>query len=183
MKKFQVVTDTLVYNFNFPTSLDEISEQYLQDVTKNVNIADNYTLIGLVYHEKLFDLIIARKQAKKSFNAAIVPIFIRCGKTDSDFIKSIKCKDKLVIPSSSISLGHHIAAPQNVLNIDYFCRAIDKDVTLAKRYDNKYGDEHCFFVEFKLVPNVDIIGSYDKAEKVESTFVEISPKAEGVAQA
>lgn len=173
MKDFEVVNRGVKYQFHFPTSLNEITPEYLNEVTKNVHIADDYSLVGIVYHEKLFDLIIARKQAKKSFSAAIVPIFIRAGKTDSEFIKSAKCKDKIITQSVNLNLSYHVAAPQNTLSIDYFMRAIDGDNSLAGRYNNNYGQEQCFFVEFKLIPNNEIVGFYTEATKVDSPYVDV----------
>lgn len=175
MKNFEVICSTLKFNFHFPTSLGEIDADYLKAVTENVNVADHHCLIGIVYHEKLFDIIVSRKRNQKGLTAGVVPIFIKAGKTDSEFIQSAECRDKLIIPSTSLSLGHHVAAPKNVLSLDYFIRAIDRDNSLAKRYDNNYGNEECFFVEFKLIPNNEIKGIYKEAKDVDTKkYVETS---------
>lgn len=180
MKDFIVEGNRVNFNFHFPTNLEEISVDYLKAVTENVNIADHHTLVGIVYHEKLFDIIVSRKRNQKGLTAGVVPIFIRAGKTDSEFIQSAECRDKLIIPSTSLSLGHHVAAPQNVLSLDYFIRAIDSDNSLAKRYDNNYGNEQCFFVEFKIIPNVEIKGVYKEAKNVDTTqYVETQIKGGG----
>lgn len=169
MKNFEVINSRMKFNFHFPTNLSEIDADYLKAVTENVNVADHHTLIGIVYHEKLFDIIVSRKRNQKGLTAGVVPIFIKAGKTDSEFIQSAECKDKLIIPSTSLSLAHHVVAPQNVLSLDYFIRAIDRDNTLAKRYDNNYGNEQCFFVEFKLIPNNEIKGIYKEDKDVNTT--------------
>lgn len=180
MKDFKVINHGLTVDFHFPTSLKEIDVDYLKAVTANVVVADNHTLVGIVYHEKLFNVIVSRKRQQKNLTAAVTPVFIRAGKTDSDFINSAECKNPLVIPSSSLSLGYHVAAPKNVLSLDYFIRAIDGDNSLAKRYDNNFGDEECFFVEFKLIPNVEIKGFYKEAEEVDSKqYVELTREAVG----
>lgn len=168
MKKFRLLANGKEVNFNFPTSIDEITSEYLTDVTSQVHIADHHSLVGIVYHESLGSVIIARKQAKKGLTGAVVPIFIKAGTTDSEFIKSIKCKDKLIIPSSQLSLGYHVVAPANKLSLDFFLKTLDKDTNVAARYCNNYGKEECFFVEFKLVPNVDIVGFYDESTKIPS---------------
>lgn len=180
MKEFVLETGTKKVSFQFPTNLSEITQEYLQQVTANVKIADNYTLVGLVYHETLGSVILARKQSKKGITSGVVPIFIKAGNCDNEFIKSAKCKDKLIIAFSQLSLGHHVAAPTNVISLDYFIRTLDKDVTVAARYNNNYGKEECYFVEFKLVPNCDIVGFYDSTKlepenpyvKVENTEVD-----------
>ena len=180
MKDFEVIGKKVKFNFHFPTSFDELSAEYLKAVTENIHVADHHTLVGIVYHEQLFNIIVSAKRKEKGITSAVVPIFIKAGNTDSDFINSCECKDKLVIPSSSLSLGYHAAAPQNKLSIDYFLRAIQGDNSLAKRYDNNYGNEPCFFVEFKIIPNVEIKGFYKEASMVDSKqYVETSMIEEG----
>lgn len=167
MKQFELVTEEKRVTFNFPTSLSEISVDYLKSITDQIKIAPHYSLVGIVYHEPLGHIILGRKQARKNLTAAVVPIFIKAGETDSSFIQSMNCKDKIVIPSSQLSLGYHVATPKNTLSLDYFIRILDNDNTVAARYANNYGKEECFFIEFKLVPNVDIIGYYDETSNVE----------------
>ena len=177
MKRFELESENNYYTFDFPTSLSEITAEYLDNVTSNVVVADNYTLVGIVYHESLGSVILARKQSKKSITGGVVPIFIKAGNTDNEFIKSAKCKDKLIIASSQLSLGHHVVAPANTLSLDYFIRTLDKDNNVARRYNNTYGQEECYFVEFKLVPNCDIVGFYDtKDNKFYNPYIDITPK-------
>ena len=180
MKDFLVEGTKVDFNFHFPTSIEEIDADYLKAVTSNVHVAEHHSLIGIVYHEKLFDIIVSRKRNQKGLTAGVVPIFIKAGKTDTDFIQNAECKDKLIIPSSSLSLAYHVAAPKNVLSLDYFIRAIDSDNSLAKRYDNNYGNEQCYFVEFKIIPNNEIKGLYKEAEAVDtSKYINTSMKAGG----
>ncbi len=166
MKQFSLINGYKEITFNFPTKLSEIKEDYLTEITKNVKVADNYTLVGIVYHESLGSIIIARKRASKSVTAGIVPIFIKAGNTENSFIKSCNIKDKIIISGSQLSLGHHVACPANVLSLDYFIKYLDKDNEVAKRYNNTYGKEECFFIEFKLVPNCDIVGFYDSKSEI-----------------
>lgn len=166
MKQFRLLANGKEVTFNFPTSLNEITSEYLENVTKQINVADYHCLVAIVYHESLGSVILARKQAKKGLTGAVVPIFIKAGNTNDEFIKSIKCKDKLIIPSSQLSLSYHAAAPANKISLDYFLRILDKDTNVAARYSNNYGKEECFFVEFKIVPNVNIIGFYDETVSV-----------------
>ena len=180
MKDFKAINPNAVVNFHFPTSFDEIDAEYLKAITANIHVADHHTLIGIVYHEKIFNVITSVKRNAKSMTSAVTPIFIRSGNTDSDFIASATCKDKLIIPSTSLSLAYHAAAPRNVLSLDYFLRAISGDTEIFKRYDGNYGNEECFFVEFKIVPNCEIKGFYTKAEQIDSTkYVEIQKEVVG----
>lgn len=173
MKHFQLINGESRITFHFPTSLVEIRENYLKGIGSGVNIADNYVLIGLVYHESLGSIIITRKQAKKSFSSGVVPIFIKAGNTENEFIKSINIKDKLIIPTSALQLAQHVIAPNNVLSLDCFIKYLDKDVTVASRYNNNYGKEECYFIELKLVPACDIVGCYKKFKTTDNPYLVI----------
>ena len=176
MKKFELITERERITFNFPMSLHEISEKFLKRVTEAIDVADNYTLVGLVYHEKLGNIILTRKQAKKSFTAGVVPIFIKSGKSDNDFLDGAKLKDKLIIASSDLALGHHVSCPNNSLSLDVFINYLDKDTTIASRYHNNYGVVQCYFVDFKLVPNCAIKGFYNKSTSLKNDeYITISP--------
>lgn len=160
MKNFVVENEDRTLTFKFPTSLSEITPEYLAAVTDHIKVADNYTLVGLVYHETLGAIIIARKQSKKNITSGVLPIYIKSGNSENNFLNSAKVKDKLIIPTSQLNLAHHAVSPYNTISLDYFIRAIDEDITLFNRYKNYFGNEECFFVEFKLVPNCDIVGYY-----------------------
>lgn len=175
MKDFNLICGEKSVTFHFPTDFKEIEKSYFTSVTNNVNIADNYSLIALVYHDTLGKIILTRKQNKKGITSGVVPVFVKAGNTDSDFINSANVKDKIIISSTQLSLAQHVIVPQNVLSLDYFIKWLDKDNTVSNRYQNNYGKEECYFVEFKLVPNCDIVGFYvnDKPTVVEGNFVTI----------
>lgn len=174
MKDFTVKNDGREMTFHFPTSLDEITTDYLESVTEHIQVADNYCLVAIVYHETLGSVIIARKQSKKGLTGAVVPIFVKAGYTENEFVNSMSCKDKLVIASTQLNLAHHVACPINTLSLDYFIRAIDNDNDLFRRYSNAFGNEQCFFVEFKMVPNCDIVGYYEQGlTKMSNPYLDV----------
>lgn len=176
MKRFELINGTDRIIFKFPTKLSEITPSYLRIVTAGVHIADNYTLVGLIYRETLGSIIIARKQSKKGLTSGVIPIFIKSGETTNEFNKKITIKSKLIIPPSFLMAGHHVVSPINTLSIDTFIKYLDKDTTVAQRYNNNYGNEECYFVEFKLVPNSDIVGYYDNSTRsIPSTYFNIIP--------
>lgn len=174
MKRFELINGTDRIIFKFPTSLSEISPSYLKLVTAGVHVADNYTLVGLIYRETLGSIIIARKQSKKGLTSGVIPVFIKAGNTTNEFNKKMTIKSKLIIPSSALMSGHHVVSPLNTLSLDTFIKYLDKDTTVAQRYHNNYGNEECYFVEFKLVPNCEIVGFYDNlARTVPTTYLSI----------
>ena len=49
MLKLDVNSKSGVYKLNLPTSLNEIEESYIKEVTNHVVVDANYTLIGVVF--------------------------------------------------------------------------------------------------------------------------------------
>jgi len=177
MKEFIVKTEMSEVKFNFPTNLDELSKEYLLGVTEGIVVAPNYSLIGLVYHEKLSTLFMTCRSKKKNASIGVIPIFIKSGAGEKSIVDDAKVGQKLLIASSQIQLAHQCAAPSNRLTLDYFANVInnatDKDLyqTIASDKDQK----EVFFVEFKIVPNCDIIALYDKPTQIENPYVKVIP--------
>ena len=166
MKEFVVKTNQGNVKFEFPTTIDEISDEYLQDITKHISIANDYTLVGLVYHDRLSNVILTIRNNKKKAQFGVNPIFIASGKTDSELINNAKLKQKVLITSSQLSLGVQVATP-NKLNLDYFgaciVNSVEKD--LYERELKNPNQAQVLFLEFKLVPNCDILAIYGDAVK------------------
>lgn len=161
-----------VYHLSLPTRFEEISKEYLIEVTKNVQVADHHTLIAVLYKEKLSNLIAAIKQSKNNTTSSVIPVFVKAGATPNtqtgilntnDFINFTRVKDKLIISGSDISLGLHVTSELNKISISNIAALIDSDKELY-RNAFKYTDT-CYFIEFKIVPNNAIVGFYTEVNK------------------
>lgn len=177
MKEFIVKTEMSEVKFNFPTKLEELTSEYLLGVTKGITVAPNYSLIGLVYHEKLSTLFMTCRSKKKNASIGIIPIFIKSGKSDESIVSTAKVGQKLLISNSQIQLAHHCAAPSNRLTLDYFAKIVDantdKDLYQTLLVNND--SQEVLFVEFKIIPNCDIVALYDKPTKIEDPYVTVTP--------
>lgn len=177
MKEFIVKTEMSEVKFNFPTKLEELTSEYLLGVTSGITIAPNYSLIGLVYHEKLSTLFMTCRSKKKNASIGIIPIFIKSGKSDESIVNTAKVGQKLLISNSQIQLAHHCAAPTNRLTLDYFAKIVDANIdkdlyqTLLVNNDS----QEVLFVEFKIIPNCDIVALYDKPTKIDDPYVTVTP--------
>lgn len=177
MKEFIVETPMSMVKFHFPTKLSELSNDYLNQVTEGITVAPNYSLIGLVYHERLAPIVLTCRTNKKSANIKIVPVFIKAGKGEPSVVDEAKIGQKILIANSSLERGYQCATPSNTLNLDYFANVVrastDKDI-----YQNAMQDpdqSEVFFVDFKIVANCDIIALYDDIEKKNNPHVEVIP--------
>ena len=171
MLKFKTNGKAGAFELNLPTSLSEITSDYLKDVTSDIQVADNYSLIGICYREAFSTIIFANTTKKKNLTTAIVPLFIKSGKASTDFINNIEVGDKLIIAPSQIALGHHIAAPRNLITINNILNCVEGDTRIYQEALKEA--KQCYFLEFKLVPNVDIVGVYkdDNATHEANPFV------------
>lgn len=147
-----------VFKMNLPTSLNEIDESYIAEVTDHIKVDANYTLIGVVFREKLSTLVLASRKSKKNSDIPVIPIFVKAGETDSKLINSLKIRDKLIISASDIMMGYHISAPNNLIAINTILDLLDGDMKVYNQL--MASQEMCYFIEFKLVPNCNIHGAY-----------------------
>lgn len=149
------------YKVNLPTSLDEISQSYISEVTSHVRLDANYSLIGLVFKDKLSSLLLASRKKTKQSDVAVIPVFVKAGKTDSEFINSLTIKEKLIIAPSDIMMGYHVSTPKNIITINNILNIIDGDMTLYNKLLTI--KDECYFIEFKIVPNCNIHGAYNQS--------------------
>lgn len=156
------------YVLHLPESLKEISKEYLEDCTKFINPAPNYALVAVVYKDNFFSLLSAITK-KKATNVSVIPLFIKCGTTDCDFINSINLGDKIVVSGSDLSLGHHIDSPNNDLTPYKIVNYCDGDTKVHS--DAITMKNSIYLVEFKLVPVNAIHGKLDEVKLVSSRYV------------
>lgn len=136
---------------NLPTSIDEISSVYLKEVTEHIKVAPEYSLVALVYSTTMTQVLNMKNILAK---VAVVPMFVKAGKTDSEFINGINVKDILTITSGNLSLAIHVPNSYNQLSLNKISSLISQDDNVRK---TSFSDKNTYrFVEFKLVPNCNI---------------------------
>lgn len=155
------------YDVNIPTSLDEITKEYIDSVVSQIVVAPNYSLIGVVFKEKLSTLLFTNKNKKDIKGIPVIPIFIKAGETDDSFIHNINFKDTLIISDSDIMMGHHVSCPKNVLTLSNVLSTFEGDQNIYRNVTNI--KDNCYFISFKIVPNCNIHGHYDRNKT--NTFV------------
>lgn len=141
-----------------PTGISEINFDFLKQCIDGYHIADDYSLVGLVYKDSLTALT-SISNANKELRLSVIPIFIAAGNTDDNYIKSIKMRDIITISGADLSLGNHIYFNDNELSIGRVKSIISKNrVSLIAKVE---GQVPVCLLEFKLVPNNTIHGNWD----------------------
>lgn len=164
---------------NCPTSSDEISVNFLQNIANEIYLAPDYVLIGLIQGVKLADLAYANSTKNKNLTTTVLPVFIKAGETKSKMISAAETKATIHISKSNIELGEHIRLSNNILTIqtiinyltidDELRRSIVTGKFFADREISK--DTRVFAIEFKVVPVTDIHGVFSKIEAIDNPFV------------
>ena len=149
MKTFKVNGKNGSYVINLPQSLEELGTEYLSKCTDFINPAPNYAVVAVVYKD-LLSLVLTAAKKKTPVNTAVIPVFIKAGENDSEFIKSINLGDRVVVSGSDLSIGHHISSPYNKITPSYISLICDGDKDIYR--DSMTMQEPVCFVEFKLVP-------------------------------
>ena len=182
MKQYSVETkDGHVVSFNFPTSISEISNEYFTKITDAIHVADNYSLVALCYSEKLSTVILTARTAKQNAKIKVTPIIIKVGKTDIPFLNEAKMKQRVVTMQSQLSLGVHVNLPHHRLTLDYFANVVkeSKDNGIYEKELANNDNRECIFIEFKLIPNSDIMGLLDiDVPAVENNYVTVNNAGE-----
>lgn len=165
MKEIVVKNGIKKVTFTLPTSISEITPEYLLGITNDIEIADNYSLIGLVLIEKPSVVVTTINGSNKQAKSPVIPIMIKSGTTDNNFIKGINTRDILTIAETDIMTGLHISCPKNTLNMTRFAEQYKSDGKAMANLLNL--NDKCCFLSFKIVPNCVIksfINSKVKAE-------------------
>ena len=173
MLKFEVKGNNGSILMNLPTKLSEITPEYLNEVTSNVKVADNYSLIGILYRESLASVILANTRKQKNITTSIVPVFVKSGATDTEYIKNISCGDKIIIAPSDIALGHHVTCSKNQITISNILAYCEEDKEAYQKAIKI--SQNCYYLEFKIVPNCNIHGNYiEESDSYKNPFIEVN---------
>ena len=168
MNTFNVSTEKGKLRVSLPTSIDEISTEYLKAVTRHIRVGNEYSLVAIVYKTNTAMLLNASKQ--KDAVTSVIPLFIKSGKTEDEFINSLDIKDVLTITGSDIAMGIHVGNPYNELSMSRIASIFKEDSDIVKA---SFTDKTMYyFVEFKLIPNCNIHATVAK-NVAPGTFIEV----------
>ena len=166
MKNFKVNGALGKFELSLPESLEEIPVDYFKQCTDFVHPAPNYALVAIVYKDSL-NLILTASKRKEGANVAIVPVFIKAGTTDSEFVNGLNMGDKIVVSGSDLSIGNHINSPYNKITPDNIVRVCQNAGREFYQSTLELHTPICL-VEFKLVP----VGAiHSKLDRTKNNFI------------
>nr|DAW71257.1 MAG TPA: hypothetical protein [Crassvirales sp.] len=170
MKEFNVTIKERNVIISLPTSIDEVKKEYLENISKHIGVGDEHSLIALVYKVNLAYILNTKRKIKDSVSS-IIPVFVRTGATENDFVNSLNTKDVLVVSASDISIGHHVGNIANTLSLGNVVNALNTNKELIK--NSLIDQDNYYLVEFKIIPNCAIHGIIGIPEKEDNTYVKV----------
>lgn len=153
------------FEINFPESLEEIGNDYFEACTEFIHPANDYAVVAIVYKDAL-NLVLTSAKKKQPAQLGIIPVFIKSGETNSEFIKSINLGDKIVVAASDLSIGHHINSPYNKITPENIIRLAEGDVEVTRQ--SLAMTRPVCFVEFKIIP---VSAIHAKLDSTTNSFI------------
>lgn len=163
MKQFTVTDGSNEFIMTLPTKINEITNDYLLDVTKDINIAPYYAVIGVICRCNLLSIVNSSKK-QRGLSVSMIPVFVKANvpmeteKPTYDLMSSINCGNKIIISGTDVERAYQLSTPKNFITIDNLVKVYNHDAKFAK--DIVLDQNNYLFVDFKLVPITDIKGSY-----------------------
>ena len=149
------------YNLTLPTTIKEVSVDYLQKITRHVSVAPNYALIAVAYKVRPIEIVSTVRQNKNA-SVAGVAMMIKVN-SDDEFYSSIKSGEGIVIAPSDIALGHTVGVPANDLTPHRLLQLLDTNPDLNKKLIGVMSPT--YFVDFKIVATAYIHGTIGNSQK------------------
>lgn len=165
----QLVNEVDIKTLNVPTDFGEITKDYIEKCSNEINLAPNHVLICIVYKEQLSLILSANKNPANVRPSIVIPIL---AKDNANVVKDSMdgdILDKCIISGADLSRGYHVNCKNNELSIKKVCDFVNENDALLKKcilggsITNKINKEfggYCYFTEFKIVPLCDIKGVY-----------------------
>lgn len=166
----KIKSDLKNYGINVPTSMSEIKDEYFDTLLKDVEVSEHYTIVAICYIEKLFNCAVSTKN-KSDLRTDVIPVVAKS--------KIFKTNSRIITDTMSLERGVYFKVPNNILSLNSVGKYITNDKDMYMSIVNgsyfKTGNEtnteaknnapNCYFIEFRLLPNVDIKATYPEDAK------------------
>lgn len=168
----QIVSKEQKLALALPTSLNEITPEYLENVTKGIKLADYHCVVAIAQRTNLFEIcsLIGAKKNEKT-----VSISMLMAKTTND---KFNIGDVVLTDRSSIERGIHVncytgAASSRVIPFLENDATLRKNIMTGEEKDENgvpYSKLPVYILEFKILPMNSIYGCVDKSVEIKDAF-------------
>lgn len=153
------------FNVGYPTSLDEIKDEYFDKLLSNVKLQEHYCIIALCFKEKVSSIAMSIKENRNT-TSNVTPII---AKIDKDNECGFYQGDRAVIDRTNLERGIHLPIANNWIGVAGFENYVKSNPTLLNSlikgdyWKNDFNNitPSIYLVEFKIVPIRDIVATRD----------------------
>lgn len=149
------------YGISFPTSVNELTPEIFDEITKQVKLPKHYCIVALCFKTRLFDFVVAMN-SKKEQAVAIVPLLAKINEEDKVDVNA-DISDRVILSRSALEMGTHISLPV-IISTDNARNYFSSDEELTKSiisrrnpiFTNMTKRDNIIVLEFKIIPISDI---------------------------
>lgn len=149
------------YGINFPASVNELTPEIFDEITKHVKLPKHYCIVALCFKTRLFDFVVAMN-SKKEQAVAVIPLLAKINEEDKADVNA-NVSDRVILSRSALEMGTHISLPV-VISTDnarnYFSSDEELTKSIITRRNPIFTDmtkkDNIIVLEFKIIPVSDI---------------------------
>lgn len=156
------------FELNLPTTLSEITKDYLLTISDTISVAEHYALVAICHRTKLIDLLMAANN-KKPITTASDTLFIKANADSSNFLYNCPFGAKLITDKDQIAIYKPLNLPNNVLSIQSVLQHTYGDKDLYKQALSIKDAIYC--VEVVITPIINIHGIINNGEISNNEFI------------
>lgn len=153
------------FNVGYPTSLDEINNDYFDNILSNIKLQEHYCIIALCFKDKVSSIAMSIKENRNT-TSNVIPIIAKITEdNECGYIQG----DKAVIDRTNLERGIHLPIADNWIGVAGFEHYVKGNVKLLNsliKGDYWKNDTDIapsiYLVEFKIIPIRDIVAVRNK---------------------
>lgn len=184
--------DKANYGINIPTSMSEITNEVLTELTKNIVLSPHHTLICLVYKTTLFNLASSVRNGLNQDTVSVTPLVAKVADAaDSTHlpVKGSEATMRPIIAPSVLERGYEVFVP-TAASINSVMGYIQHDEDLRiQLFQKKYkgnaqtlgvpltdkiviedNNTDIYLLGFKIVGNNDIVATVPLKQEIDDVF-------------
>ncbi|AXH74482.1 MAG: hypothetical protein KNU04_gp03 [crAssphage sp. isolate ctbg_1] len=184
--------DKATYGINIPTSMSEITNEVLAELTKNIILSPHHTLICLVYKTTLFNLASSVRNGLNQDTVSVTPLVAKVSDTLVNTQLPVKEESQVmrpIIAPSIIERGYEVFIP-TAASINSVMGYIQHDEDLRiQLFQKKYkgnaqtlgvpltdkiiiedNNTDIYLLGFKIVGNNDIVATIPLKQEIDDMF-------------
>lgn len=157
---FDIKNPKKSFYVSFPTSIEEITKDYFDNLLGNVKVQEHYCVIALCFKEKVSTLALNVRD-RRNTTSNVTPIIAKIAENNDCNYKQMNVA---VIDRTNLERGIHLPMNGNWIGVAGFERYLDGNIPLINQLANGayWRETHkitpeIILVEFKILPIRDIV--------------------------